>query len=253
MTTLSEIIADAYREGNIIPLGKTPNAAQTAEGLRLLLRIFSSVLGDEAGENFVDWPLGTFGQANPNFPIMNEMYRNRPPINHRLIAVNNDALTVYLSPMPQDGSRMGIVDPYSRLAAFPVILDGNGRPIEDMSSLTLNVAGTNREWFYRADLGKWVRLTDLVESDEVPYPKDFDTFFTLLLALRINPRNGRDMDAQSAAVFKAEKTKFVARYLQAMPLQIDDSISWPFMSLQSFNQPSVFASQEDFNRGVGWR
>jgi hypothetical protein len=253
MTTLAEIITDAFREGNILPLGKSPTAAQSAEALRLLNQLFSSVLGDEAGENFSDWPLGTFGQANPNFPVMNEMYRNRPPINHRLIALNEAQMTIYLSPMPQDGSRMGIVDPYGRLAAFPVILDGNGRPIEDQASLTLNTNGFSAEWFYRADFGKWVRITGLTATDTIPYPEEFAIFFTILLALRLNPRYGRSMDEQSAAVFKAEKSKFVNRYLQAMPLHIDDSISWPFMSTQSYNQPSVFSSQEDFNRGIGWR
>jgi len=253
MTALSEIIQDAFREGNILPSGKAPNAAQSSEALRLLNQLFSSVLGDEAGENFNDWPLGIFGQANPNFPIMNEMYRNRPPLNSRLVAVNPDALTVFLPPMPQDGSRMGIVDPYGRLATSPVTLDGNGRPIEDQASLVLNVNGESREWFYRADFGKWVRITGLLETDEVPYPQEFDIFFTILLALRLNPRYGRSMDEQSAAVFKSEKSKFVNRYLQAMPLNIDDSISWPFLSTQSYNQPSVFSSQEDFNRGIGWR
>ena len=253
MTVLSEIITDAYREGNIIPLGKTPNAAQSAEALKKLNQIFGLVYGDEAGEQFVDWPLGNFAQSNPVFPIPNDYYRNRPPLNHRIVCTNTEAMTVYLPPFPQDGSRMAVVDPFSRLATVPVTLDGNGRTIEGATSLTLNVDGTNKEWFYRADLGGWTLIVrPLADTAEMPFPSEFDTFFTLLLALRINPAFGRSMDEQSAAIFKAEKSKFVNRYLQAMPLLVDDSISWPFMSTQSYNQPSVFSSQEAFNRGVGW-
>lgn len=253
MTALSEIITDAYREGNIIPLGKTPNAAQTAEALKKLNQIFGLVYGDEAGEAFVDWPLGTFDQANPSFPIANDYYRERPPLNHRIIATNTEAMTVYLPPFPQDGSRMAFIDPYSRLSTVPVTIDGNGRVIEGQASILLNVNATNVEWFYRADLGQWVKIVrPLAATDDMPFPTEFDTFFTLMLALRINPGFGRKMDEQSQAVFKAEKTKFVNRYLQAMPLLLDDSISWPFMSIQGYNQPSVFSSQEAFNRGVGW-
>jgi hypothetical protein len=68
-------------------------------------------------------------------------------INHRLIAVNTAADDGFSDGAPQDGSRMGIVDPYSRLGAFPITVDGNGRPIEGAASVVLNVDGTSREWF----------------------------------------------------------------------------------------------------------
>jgi hypothetical protein len=166
-----------------------------------------------------------------------------------LIAVNEEAKRVYLSLQPQDGARMGVADPFGRLATVPVTLDGNGRTIEGGSSLLLNVNGTYREWFYRADLGDWVRLTQLDLTDEMPFPADFDNFFITLLAMRLNPRNGRKMDEQSAFIYKSERKKFVARYLQSMPLEILDDISWPFMSAQSYDQQREFSSNRAFNRG----
>lgn len=253
MTTLQEIIDDAFRESNILPLNKAPNAAQSAEALRLLLQLFTVSYGDEAGEAFQDWPLGTYGQVNPTYPLTNDYYRQKPPLNMRLVALNEAEMTVYFPSYPQDGSRMAIIDPFGRLAAFPVTLDGNGRPIEGSTNQVANTNGLNREWFYRADLGNWVRLTDLTATDQMPFPKDFDTFFSTSLAMRLNPRYGRKMDELTAAVYKAERSKFINRYLQAMPLHIDDSLSWPFMSTQSYNQPSVFSSDEAFNRGIGWR
>ena len=67
--------------------------------------------------------------------------------------------------------------------------------------------------------------------------------------MRLNPRYGRSMDEQSAAIFKQGRTSFVARYLQSMPLEIDDSISWPFMSMQSYDQQRQFSSSPGFDRG----
>lgn len=251
MTLISSIIADAFREGNILPLGKAPNANQGAEALRLFNALLSSLYGDEAGEALRDWPLGNFGRERPdNWP---EYERTRPGINRRLIVLNEAAMTVYLSACPQDGARMGIIDPFGRLATVPVTLDANGRTIEGAANLTLNTDGTASEWFYRADLGDWVRLTAKLDTDDLPFPADFDNFFITTLAMRINPRYGRTMDEQSALIYKSERRKFVARYLQSMPLEILDDISWPYLSRQSYDQQRAFGnSSQGFDRGVPW-
>lgn len=250
MTLISSVITDAYRESNIIALGKAPNDLQAAEALRLLNGLFSSIYGGEAGENLQDWPLGNYGRQSPNYNIEASNHRiNHPFINRRLIAVNEEAKTVYLTLRPQDGSRMGIADPYGRLSTVPITLDGNGRTIEGNSTLLLNADGLFREWFYRADLGDWVRLTGKDLTDEMPFPAEFDNFFTILLAMRLNPRNGRTLDQQSALIYESERRQFVARYLQAMPLEILDDISWPFMSTQSYDTQRSFTSERDFNRG----
>jgi hypothetical protein len=67
--------------------------------------------------------------------------------------------------------------------------------------------------------------------------------------MRLNPRYGRMMDPQTATVFKDARRRFVARYLQSAPLEIDDSISWPFMSAQGYDQQREFSSNRAFNRG----
>ncbi|MBA4165520.1 MAG: hypothetical protein C0510_12990 [Erythrobacter sp.] len=255
MTVVSSIINDAFREGNILPLAKAPTDAQATEALRLLNQLFSSIYGDAAGEALQDWPLGNFGRESPEYNLgWSEYQVDRPTINQRLLALNEEARTVYLSLYPQDGSRMGIVDPYGRLESFPVTLDGNGRTIEGAATLVLNTNGLYREWFYRADLGNWMRLTGIGLTDEMPFPAEHDLFFVLLLAMRINPRFGRSMDQQSERVYMSERRKFVARYLQSMPLEILDDISWPFLSLQSYDQQREFSSNRAFNRGgYFWR
>jgi hypothetical protein len=250
VTVVSSIINDAFRESNILPLAKQPNDVQVTEALRLLNQLFSTIYGDEAGEALQDWPLGNFGRETTEYDLgVSNYHLDRPTINQRLLALNTEAKRVYLPLYPQDGSRMGIADPYGRLASFPIVLDGNGRTIEAAATLDLNTNGLYRDWFYRADLGNWMRLTGVALTDEMPFPADFDIFFIILLAMRINPRYGRSMDAQSAEMFRGERRKFVARYLQSMPLEINDDISWPFMSTQSYDQQREFSSNRAFNRG----
>ena len=250
MTLISSIIADAFRESNILPLGKAPSANQSTEALRLYNATINAIYGGDAGENLTDWPLGNFGRESPQYDLGYTDYSiDHPNINRRLIAVNEAAKTVYLTLWPQDGSRMGIADPFGRLAAFPVTLNANGRTIETAATVVLNTNGLNREWFYRADLGEWVRLTNLILTDALPFPEKFDSFFTIMLAVRLNPRYGRMLDPQSMEVLKAGRRDFIARYLQSQPLEIDDSISWPFMSTQSYDQQREFSSNRAFDRG----
>lgn len=251
MTLVSSIIQDAYRESNAIPLGKEPRPNQVTEALRLYNGLISAIYGGDAGESLVDWPLGNFARSDQpadNIPLTDRQIAH-PRINHRLLALNETAITVYLTVRPQDGARMGIADPFGRLAAFPVTVDGNGRPIEDNVNVILNVDGTNREWFYRSDLGKWVRLTALALDSENPFPERFDNFCIIMLAMRINPRYGRALDQQSIEILKNDRRQFAARYLQSQPLEINDSISWPFMSVHGYDQQRTFSSNESFNSG----
>ncbi len=250
MTLISSIIQDAFRESNILPLGRVPNALQVTEALRLYNQNIHAIYGGEAGEPLADWPLGTFGISEPGFSEDRSADSiSRPNVNSRLIATNLAAASIYLTPYPQDGSRMGFADPFGRAAAAPVTIFANGRSIEGNQSVIMNVDGTFQEWFYRADKGDWVKLTALIESDENPFPEDFDIFFICGLAMRINPRFGREMDAQTAMVYKANRRQFIARYLQSAPLERDDGISWPFMSTQGYDSQREFSSTGAFNRG----
>lgn len=250
MTLISSLILDAYREGNIIPLGRAPSDNQVTEALRLYNQNILSIYGGEAGEMLVDWPLGSFNVDEPGYTDPRTPYLiQRPPINQRLLVTNTAALTAYLTAYPQDGSRIGIADIFGRLATVPVTLDANGRTIEGNPTKVLNTNGAFQEWFYRADKGDWVKLTSLLATDENPFPEEFDIFFYIGLALRLNPRFGREMDSQTSLVFKQQRNQFIARYLQSRPLEIDDSLSWPFMSTQGYDQQRAFSSTAGFNRG----
>lgn len=250
MTLVGSIIEDAFRESNIVGETNDPTPVQAREALRLLNQLFATIYGDEAGEMLQDWPLGNFGRESPLYNLgWTDEQINRPIINSRMLVLNEQAKTIYLTLQPQDGSRMGIADPFARLASVPVTIDANGRTIEGSATLLLDTNGLYQEWFYRADLGNWMRLTNVTSGDEMPFPADFDLFFILLLAMRINPRYGRTMDPQSERIFKSERRKFVARYLQSLPLEILDDISWPFMSTQGYDQQREFSSNRAFRQG----
>lgn len=252
MTTLQDIIDDGWRELNLIALGKTANTAQTAEGVRLLNQIYRFAIGGEAGEFQYNWPLGNYGRQEIALITASTQRLQNPPANSRLVAVNEEALTVYLPPIGRflaDGARMGIIDPYSRLAAYPIVLDGNGLTIEGAATLTLNTNATNKTWLYRADLGNWMALDNLDETDDNPFPQEFDPYFSMLLALRLSPRSGVKISAETQAYFAAEKTKFVARYLQTAPLRLDPSLTWT--SIQGYDQwyGWRYGSQQAFDQG----
>jgi hypothetical protein len=57
------------------------------------------------------------------------------------------------------------------------------------------------------------------------------------------------MDPQTASAYKSQRNQFMARYIQSQPLQINDDISWPFMSTQSYDVQRSFDSNRAFNRG----
>lgn len=254
MTTLQDIIDEGWRETNLIALGKTANTAQTAEGVRLLNQIYRFAIGGQAGEFQYNWPLGNYGRQEIDLITVDMQRLQNPPANSRLVAVNEEAMTVYFPPLGgylADGARMGIIDPYSRLAAYPVTLDGNGQTIEGAATLLVNTNATNKTWLYRADIGNWMALDNLDETDDNPFPQEFDPYFSIMLALRLSPRSGVTMSAETQAYFKQEHRKFVARYLQTAPLRLDPSLTWT--SIQGYDQwyGWRYGSQQAFDLGWG--
>lgn len=254
MTVISSIITDAYRESNIIPIGAVPTDAMNTEALRLYNGIVAGIWGTDVGELLRDWPLGDFGRDPENpltgyYPLFDYRWTKGPPINARLIASNSEAMTVDFTGLPQDGARMSILDPYGRLATVPVTLNGNGRTIEGQPTLLLDTDGTSTTWFYRADLGDWVKISTLALTDDNPFPIDFDQLFVCRLAIRINPRFGRQLDPLTAEVLQVVSRDFKARYINSQPLDVDDSISWPFMSRQGYDTQRSFTSTPGFSRG----
>lgn len=236
MATASETIIGAYRELNLRAAGQALTAVQETEGLELLNEIIPASVGSEIGQEYYDLNIG--GEYDDN------CIWEWIPENVRLVINAGAQSTLKLHPKPYDGQRVAVSDPGENLATANLTLDGNGRQIEGAATVTLNTDGLNREWIYRADLGNWVRLTELVAADELPFPRDFDAYFRILLAMRLAPRHGRDLAQSSMIYFQSMEGKIEARYRRPR-----DQQDWGSLGL--LGQRNTFLEGQ-FGRWRGW-
>lgn len=220
MTLVSEIITDAYRQSNLLPIGVAPTDAQQEEGLRYLTRLLRSTYGNEVGEPLQPFPIG---RKDINRPQGWPWFEGTPPDdwfvpeNTRLMCNQDAPETVYLHPQPDDGARFGVLDVARNFSTTGLTIVANGRRIEGGTQLSLTTDGENREWFYREDLGDWVRVTPITAVDVFPFPEDFDFYYITLLALTLNPAYGVTMAQETVATMKRAKTQLIARYHQNIP------------------------------------
>lgn len=228
MTTAASIITSALRETNLLPLGVAPTQPALDEGFALLSTIVAGVLGNEAGENFVSFPLGQFGINSPKgYPwYQNSLPGNIfVPFNVRIMCNLTAPGLVNLHPKPHDGARMGVVDVSQNFNTFPLTINGNGRNIEGQEFMVYNTAGLVREWIYREDLGNWVTVLPLSEIGNMPWPAEFDDMFIIMLAMRLNPRYGQIMHPASVETLKQAMMKFSARYKQSdSPMPVENGL-----------------------------
>lgn len=242
MTLASSIITDAYREGNLIPVGKTPTSAEQAEALRKLTRFIAGVFGEEMGENLVDWPVPLPQRTAPiaaNFPqtpfidgnmmgspfgsALSTAFAPYPPKNSRIV-FGGVTGTLYFPEQPDDGSRMAIVQGSGAgdggAAGQILTLNGNGRTIETTPTKTFTFASpatTPVHWMYRADLGDWVKVptTTLALTDDIGFPTDLDDLWVCMLAIRLAPSYGKSVSNETSVTALRMMKKLKARYRQA--------------------------------------
>lgn len=201
----SEAVTAALREGNLLGINATASTAQLAEGLTLLNSVLLASVGYEAGEELADLNIGgTFDQS--------ALVTQYVPENARLVLNISGARTLYLHPQPYEGQRVAVADAGNNLATYNLTLNGNGRRIEGATTVVLSTNSLSRQWFYRADLGQWKQLTSLALSDALPFPAEFDDYFRILLAMRLNPRYGQELAQGSAVYLNSISSQLEARY-----------------------------------------
>ena len=223
MTTIRQLVTDGYREGGILAVGVSPSGEEHEEGLRHLHRILRSLFGNEIGEPLRSYNYGSEGLlgSGGGEDISGGIAANFIPSNIRLVCNNSEEETLYLDPSPDDGARIGIIDRAGNFSSNSIELDGNGRSIESLSSIVLSQDGVNREWFYRADLGGWLRVTDPGADEESPLPPEFDDLLTTLLAFRINPRYGAETSANLDMTMTMMRKRFRSRYRQGIEMPVE--------------------------------
>lgn len=218
MTLVSQIIKDAYREASLISITATPTDLELAEGLLLLQRFVSSVIGNEQGEQIDTIDIGKNNISRPQgFPYYDQVPDQVNwfvPPNTRLALNLTAPLTVYLDPVPTDGQRFAFYDLSGNLVTNALTVNSNGRNIEGVPSKTFSTNSINRQYIYRDDTGNWSLVNPLAAADEFPFPVDFDDFFVTGLAMRLNPRNSLATDPSTQANYTQAMRKFMARYRQ---------------------------------------
>lgn len=248
MATLRVIITNGFRESGIIPVGSDPAAEELAEGLRRMEIIIKTLIGNQLGDKLYDLSFGeqglsnSYGKAEDMSDTVNSTF---VPLNSRIVFNNEAPVTLYLHPRPQDGSRLAVVDSSGNFATNTVTLNGNGRRIETVASVLLDTASVQREWFYRADLGSWQRITTLTEVSESPFPQEFDDYLSLLLTLRLNPRYGAETRPELMEMLKTYEGQFRARYRQTT--EVDPE--YALQRIGHYNRFYKSGSTDYFNRG----
>lgn len=239
MTVVSDIIKQAYRESNLIPLSATPNSMQTEEALKRLNALLLSAIGNEAGDELTDININV-GNTYDQSHLINQYI----PPNVRMFVVLSESDTFTLHPQPYDGQRVAVTGDFG---TYNLTLDGNGRTIEGTSTLTLAQDGEISQWMFRSDIGDWVLIDEIEEEDDWPLPIEFDDYFIIMLALRLNPRYGQQLTGESATMMKRMRTQMQARYRRKVPAD--------FFSLGLIRPDRRFwtrtNSNEDFDAG-GW-
>lgn len=213
MTLISAIITDSYRESNLIAAGTLPSDIQTTEGLSRLSSMVAGVYGYDVGENLMDWMVGNLNQRDARGAWTEEDWAF-PIQNSRMLLNHQNPQTIYFFQMPENGARMSVIDINGALATYPITLNGNGRLIDGAATAVLNTAGLNKTWVYDADNADWRALTGLVLTDPMPFPPEFDDYFIIRLAGRLNPRYGRSLDTMALARLAEVTEQIEARYRQ---------------------------------------
>ena len=239
MTTATQVIQAAYREGNIIPVGQQPTAAEQTEALDRLNAYILGVYGQELGENLSDWPFPAPQRTAPvaaNYPqapypqdldslVLTSPFAGDPstlvypypPKNSRIV-FGNVAGTLFFHEAPDDGSRMAIVQGSgagdSGTPGATIILDGNGRTIEGANTQSYSQPVAGRQWLYRADLGDWTAVLTLALTDNIPFPPEFDDLWICLLNIRLAPRYHKEVSSETKLIATQMLKTLKTRYRQ---------------------------------------
>lgn len=218
MTLVSDIVRSGMRESNIVARQQTSPPDETNEALARLETLVFAVLGSDVGYILEDWTIKSSTviikpSGVPLTAAQAAAYTVAP--NSRLVCGLTAATSLSLNPMPQDGEQFGLVDATSAFVGNNLTLVPNGRKINGTNgSLVLNTAGVAKSYFYRADIADWRPIAPLVLTDQFIFPEDFDDFFITSLAMRMNPRYGKQLSPESKAVMDAQKAQITARYSQ---------------------------------------
>ncbi len=254
--TAIDIVRDAYREGNLVPLDATTGipvttAGQDTEGLALLNRFIASLLGFELGEFALDWPVppSTTSPIPARYPILPKGTNLKsdqwpyPPGNVQIITSLVSEPTIYLTQDPDDGARIQFSN-IGDASTYNLTIDGNGRLVNGAATVVATPGTLDGQiWLYRADLSDWVAYATLTETDESPFPTIYDDLLSAATFMRLAPRYGRSVSNETAQTFARLMKRMKTQYRQRMPEPSDDP--------NGFFLPASDMNRRGFNFGSG--
>lgn len=222
MTTIAQLITDAYQVNNLIALTVAPSGAEQEKGLRIFNRVFTSILGSDMGESLAPATLtgdvlsySTTDKIKLPEPV-------RP--NTRLVCTLSSATTVLLPESPQDGARFSVSDYGKTFSVNNLTLAGNGSFIEDVTQLVLDVDGVSSEWFFRQDTNNWFKVVPFLLTDTFPLPTEFEELFIYLMALRMASSEGVPVNPSVEYVIKTARNQIRSRYRQSLEMPVEPGL-----------------------------
>jgi len=208
MTTIRELVSDAFRENNLTQVGDTPDSAEYDEAEKKLTRFITSLFGHEAGESL------------KNISLVSTTQVVAP--NSRVIVTDDIPTSITLRDHPNNGEQFSVIDPRLLLGSFTVKA-GEGT-IENAAEVVIDDTETEYTWFYRADQGNWFRVTALTSDDTCPLPEKFDDYLITWLAMRIAPRMGASTTQESMQIYSTIRKKFLAEYRQVEAVGSEEAL-----------------------------
>lgn len=222
MLTASEIVKQAFREGNILALNTPIKDDQETEALTLLNSFITSLYGFELGEFAFDWPVppSATSPIHARFPLQpaNQKLQSDvwpyPPGNVRILLALTDDTQLFLDENPNDGARVELVN-VGDASSFNLTLNGNGRLVKGAAT-SVDTPGNfaGQRLLYRADLGDWTLVTTLTAADFSPFPAEYDDLLAIGLVKRLFSRYGRSMTVDLSDTFKRLMRRMKAQYRQ---------------------------------------
>lgn len=227
MTTATILVTRAFREGNIIPVGKAPTADELAEGLAIINSYMLGLFGIHVGKKPMEWPVPNHQRtAGPtrDYPLrpgahreLSPQYNEQVPPNSRIVW-DGSTQHVYLYPKPSDGALIALALGSGANAADvgSITIDGNGRRISGAATFVMAESEfAAMRWFYRADLAEWVQIKALALGDEMIFPEEFDDLWVCAGMVRLAPRFGKAVTPATAGRGGEVMAMLQSRYFQS--------------------------------------
>lgn len=238
MSTLSEIVTRAFRESQILDINRPPSALQQGEAVTILRGVILrkirpavtpiwigdiTAIREQKGIIFKD-----FTNYAPNIAVPQDCYVN---------LLNDEARTIMLPPSPGDGARLTFIDVAGTLSTFPLTLEGNGNLVNGGATEVLSTNNLNTSYMFRRDLAEWrpVSIIALIATAQVPFPEEFDDMFVIELAIRLNPRYGKEISAITTEMYQDIRSRFMGRYMSEIGSAQPDILWDATMGLNSDN------------------